>query len=70
MNLDDYLERLHDIDEHTKVFRRHILDCTWQEFRVLDLAAKEPDFCLSDYGHERSVYQQGVGRIAARLQKR
>lgn len=70
MDVDKYLDMLHNIDEHSSRFRSCIEDCTWQEFRVLDLAAKQPSFRLNDIGNERSVYQQGIGRIAARLAKK
>lgn len=70
MGVDDYLEMLNDIDEHSAKFRSTVGDCTWQEFRVLDLVAQEPSLRINEIGIERSVYQQGIGRIAARLERK
>ena len=68
MDIDNYLKLLHEIDDHSAQFRLLVTDCTLQEFRILDLVAKQPGYRLNDLGHERQVYQQGIGRMAARLE--
>lgn len=67
MDIDNFLDFVRDVDEYTAAFRANVSDLTWQEFRMLDLAAKEPNYNLVDFGNERFIYAQGVGRMAAGL---
>ena len=70
MQIDVYLNLLADVDEHASLFRSKIKECSLIEFRIMDLVARYPDLCLNDIGQERSVFQQGIGRLAKRLHTR
>lgn len=70
MVIDKYLKLLSEVDEHASEFRNLVKDCSLIEFRVMDMVDKTPDMRLNDIGFERSVNQQGMGRLAKRLHQR
>lgn len=70
MDVDVYLRLLTDVDETASAFRSQVSECSLIEFRIMDLVAKNPGLCLNEIGEERSVFQQGIGRLAKRLHYR
>jgi DNA-binding MarR family transcriptional regulator len=69
MDIDEYLDKLKQVDVHESLFKYADPGCTFHEFRLMDMIAGG-DFRLKDLSGKRAIAPQGVGRMCKALEKR
>jgi DNA-binding MarR family transcriptional regulator len=70
MKVDQFLTHLNTLDEINFGFRRRINECTFNEFRLMSSAKQDGSLILNQLSEERSIFQQGIGRMAKNMQDR